>query len=75
MIEVPDGLRITVADTSGAGYCPRGVKGWFAAHNLDYRDFLANGISAEDFLATGDGQAIRVVERVIERMSQAAARG
>ena len=30
-------------------------------HNLDFRSFLKQGISEEDFLATGDALAHRVV--------------
>lgn len=62
VMEIPDDLRITVTDIRRAGFCTRGIKGKFAEYNLDFGDFLKNGISAADFLATGDGQALQVVE-------------
>lgn len=60
-------MRITVNDIRAAGHCSRGIKNWFDAQGLDFRDFLKNGIAVEDFLASGDGQARQVVERKIAR--------
>lgn len=54
--------HITITDIRMAGHCARGVKSWFNAQGLDFRKFLREGISEEEFLATGDGQAIDVVE-------------
>jgi arsenate reductase-like glutaredoxin family protein len=52
---------VTIQDIRDAGYCPSGARRWFEAHGLDFRDFMANGISEETFLATGDAMATRVV--------------
>jgi hypothetical protein len=60
-------LIITIDDVRRAGHCARGAKAWFAAHGLDFRRFLREGIPAETMLATGDGQGIQVVERTIAR--------
>lgn len=68
-MDVPENLRITVTDTRLADHCVRGVKEWFEHYNLDFRDFLKNGIDAETFLATGDALAARIVELKLERES------
>lgn len=60
-------MIITITDIRQAGHCTRGAKNWFAEHELDFRDFLKNGIDAETFLATGCGMARQVVERKIAR--------
>lgn len=40
-------LRIYPIDVRNAGYCMRGCRDWFARRpELDYRDFLRNGIPA-----------------------------
>lgn len=45
-----------------AKLCSDGARGFWARHGLDWTDFLRNGIDAEKLLATGDAQAIKVVE-------------
>jgi hypothetical protein len=47
------------------GYCNRGSRQFFKRHNLSWADFLANGIPADDLLATNDAMAENVV-RVAE---------
>jgi hypothetical protein len=66
-IETPPDLRITVTDTRLAGHCVRGVKDWFEQKNLDFRSFIKDGIAAEDFLATEDALAERIVRLKLER--------
>lgn len=55
--------RITITDIRRCGHCPSGIRRWFESYDLDFRDFLKNGISEEDLLATGDGLAQQVVDR------------
>ncbi|HEX7375150.1 MAG TPA: hypothetical protein VF277_09250 [Steroidobacteraceae bacterium] len=43
------------------GFCRDGAKKWFAAHDLDWRDFVKNGIDADVLTATGDGLALALV--------------
>lgn len=62
-MDVPADLRITITDCRRVGFCASGIKRWFEGYGLDFRDFLKNGIDAEAFLATGDGQAEQVVRR------------
>jgi hypothetical protein len=45
------------------GLCSRGTRRWFKQYNLDYSDFLKNGIAEETLLATKDAFAIAVVEQ------------
>lgn len=66
MILDPD-LRISIDDVRRAGHCPTGVRAWFEQHDLDFRDFLANGIDADLFLQAGDALAEQVVERKLSR--------
>jgi hypothetical protein len=66
-VDAPADLRITITDISRAGYCPSGARRWFDSYGLDFRAFLRDGISAGDFLATGDALAERVVQMKLER--------
>lgn len=49
-------------DMRALQYCSRGVRDFFKRHDLDYSDFLKNGIPAEKLLETGDAMAQAVVE-------------
>lgn len=40
-----------------------GARAWFTRHGLDWAAFVRDGLSAETLEATGDGFALRVVER------------
>lgn len=51
-----------------AKLCSGGARGWFARNDLDWTDFLTNGVPGEKLLATGDPMALRTVEQArIER--------
>lgn len=45
-------------------YCSRGVREFFERHQLNYSDFLQNGISGEELLSASgnDAMAAAVVE-------------
>lgn len=58
---------ITIGDIRASGHCVRGAKAWFAAHDLDFADFVRNGAPASVLLATGDDLAQFVVSRTLER--------
>jgi hypothetical protein len=55
-------LRINASDLTSV-HCAWGLRYWFRLHGLDFKDFLANGISAEAMLATNDQLAIDAVNR------------
>lgn len=60
-------FKITMADIMTTGHCPKGVRSWFNANDLDFRKFMREGIMASEMLATGDGQGAQVVARVKAR--------
>ncbi len=45
-------------DVKNAGYCSSGLRTYFKQNNLDWMDFLRNGIDA-DILATIDDEPTR----------------
>lgn len=55
-------MIITMRDVRAAKMCSRGARKFFERHNLDWSDFIKNGIDAEKLLSTGDAMAVRVVE-------------
>lgn len=59
-----DGLIVTKYDVRAAKVCQAvsGGKRWMLRHGLDYRELIKNGLPAEQFLATGDAIAARLVE-------------
>jgi len=59
-------LRITVADMRRVGVCPDARKMFFERHGLDWKDFLRNGISAEEARRPGDNLDL------IDKLEQAA---
>ncbi|MDH0290574.1 hypothetical protein N7414_15730 [Pseudomonas sp. GD04087] len=48
------------------GFCHRQAREFFAEHDLDWLDFVQNGIAEELLIATGDALAIYVVEHARE---------
>lgn len=62
-------MQITITDIRLAGHCVSGARDWFRAYDLDFRDFIRNGIDSEVLLATGDAMAVQVIERKIQRES------
>jgi len=56
-------LIVTALHVQAAHMClDPGARMFFKRHNLDFRDFIHNGIDAELLLATGDAMALAVVE-------------
>jgi hypothetical protein len=62
-------MLITITDIRNAGHCVSGARAWFREYDIDFRDFLKNGIDSEVLLATGDALAEQVIQRKIERES------
>jgi hypothetical protein len=48
--------------SSRPGFCRRGARCWFAAHDLDWNAFRHHGIDAAVLIATGDALALAVVD-------------
>jgi hypothetical protein len=55
-------MKITIRNTAGCKYCSKGVREFFKKYNLDYNEFVKNGVEEEVLLGTGDSMAKRVVE-------------
>lgn len=62
-------LVVIHADMRALGYCNRGARSWFARHQLDWAEFINQGIDAEQLLATGDAMAEAVVAVAQSRVS------
>ena len=62
MSEVTSEPRCFIRHIRAARLCSGGTRQWWSAHNLDWNDFLANGIDGGALLNTGDPLAMRVVE-------------
>lgn len=57
------GLVITIADVQRAGYCPSGARSWAEGQGIDFKRMTrGGGIPASELIATGDANALRVVE-------------
>lgn len=54
---------VTIEDCRRAGHCVRGVKAWCEQHQVDFRDFLKNGMSVEKALSFHDGFSDQIVAR------------
>ena len=57
-----DKLIVRSQHILAAGGCSQGGRDWFAAQNLDWTDFVLNGIDADILLAIDDVMAHKVVE-------------
>lgn len=60
-------LIITMRDMRAVKYCAAGVRRFFHAHKLPWREFLQNGIHESELLKTEDPMAIKVVRAAHER--------
>lgn len=63
MTDSEDDPVITVGDLRPL-HCVWGLRHWWSLHNLDFADFLKNGVRASVLLATGDDLARNAVQRV-----------
>jgi len=59
-------VRVTISDMRPK-FCMFGIRKFFTRHDLDLRKFLREGIEAKELEATGDHQAIELVNMVRER--------
>lgn len=63
-------MIVTITDIRLAGHCVSGARQWFNEYDLDFREFIRNGMDSEVLLATGDALAKQVIDRKIERESR-----
>lgn len=55
-------VKVTMRHIREAGMCSKGTRAFFEAHNLDWNEFLREGIDAAKLEATGDAMAIKVAK-------------
>ena len=55
-------MIVTLMDGRNCGYCITGMRLFFRKYNLDFRDFMKNGIEASVLLELNDSMANKVVE-------------
>jgi len=55
-------MVITLQHVRNVLYCSNGTRAFFAKYNLDYSDFLKNGIDEQKLLDLNDSMANKVVE-------------
>ena len=53
---------VKMRDIRACKMCSGGTRDFFARHGMDWSRFLAEGLPEEDFIATGDAMAMKVVE-------------
>jgi hypothetical protein len=61
---------IRMSDLRAGRMCSRGARAFAERHNLDWQDFLRNGIPASKLEATGDAMIIKIVEAIRGRQQQ-----
>lgn len=54
-------MRITIKHVSNVLYCHKGTRAFFAKYDLDYSEFLKNGIDEEELAALNDSMADKVI--------------
>lgn len=54
--------KIFMTHVRKAKMCSRGARAFFVKNNLDWNDFLRNGIDEAELIKTGDAMALEVVE-------------
>lgn len=57
-------------DIRSLEYCNRGARIFFQRHNLDWSDFMKNGISFDRLRATGDTMALEAIKRAEQRIAK-----
>ena len=57
-------MKVTMRDVRACKMCARGAREFFKKHDLDWQDFIKNGIECEKLEALNDAMAMRVVQHV-----------
>jgi len=58
----PEDIVVTMTDVRAAKMCSGGARAFFKRYELDWQDFLKNGISSKVLIELGDPMALQVVE-------------
>lgn len=57
-----DDLVIRMEHVRKAGMCSSGARAFFKRHDLDWNQFLEQGITAKELIPTQDAMALTVIE-------------
>ena len=60
-------MIITHGDLRALRYCNNGTREFFRRHNLNWSEFVKNGLDENEFIKTGDAMALRLVDFTRER--------
>jgi hypothetical protein len=55
-------MIVTHDDLKALRYCNKGTRDFFKRHNLDWSEFIVNGLHETQFIKTGDAMALQLVE-------------
>lgn len=58
-------MIIYINDLRQSGYCVEGIRQWFEERDLDFRDFVRNGIAADILIGYGDALVDKAIDRVL----------
>jgi len=58
---------VRFCDVRALNYCNVGVRAFCKKHNIDYADFVKNGIDADLLLSTNDAMAIKAIDQAQKR--------
>ena len=61
------GRMITMGDLMGAGHCVPGIRTWFTQKNMDWRQLMRGGYSAEELALLGDGLMLSALRTILKR--------
>lgn len=62
MTEVTSELRVFMRHVRAAGICAPGTRNFFFRNDLDWRDFVKNGIPVKTLREIGDHNALKAAE-------------
>jgi hypothetical protein len=57
-------MKVTMRDVRACKMCAKGARAFFKKHNLDWHDFLRNGIDCDVLEGLNDAMASKVVAHV-----------
>lgn len=63
-------MKIYMSDIRKAKMCSGGARAFFLQHDLDWQDFLKNGIELEKIRKTNDAMALQVIKVVEDGRKQ-----
>jgi hypothetical protein len=70
MTTVPDDqIVMKLEDIRALKLCSAGCRNWLVTHGLSWTEFISGHYTAQQFLDTGDGLIVQVVEQARRRVN------